>query len=147
MRPGTDRDAAGGAMRRFIRLLVLSAGSRVPGENVEKSVAGWDDTYPEGAHLRRWDYRHPTPKLVGVLATGTVPIGGWSVEIGCGARRDAIFLAHQGFQSVGIGLSWEALAIARERARESKVGSTGGGQTWSPTIPLVGLSNLGASIA
>jgi SAM-dependent methyltransferase len=81
----------------------------------------WDAMYRSEEYLRRWDYRHPSAELVALVAAGTIPRGGRTLDLGCGAGRDAIFLARCGFRAVGVDLSEEALAIARGRAREAGV--------------------------
>jgi ubiquinone/menaquinone biosynthesis C-methylase UbiE len=77
--------------------------------------------YRSGEYLRRWDYRHPSGELVALVVAGSIPRGGRTVDLGCGAGRDAIFLGRCGFRSVGVDVSEEALAVARERAREAGV--------------------------
>lgn len=42
-----------------------------------------------------------------------------AVDIGCGAGRNAIFLASEGFDTVALDLSAEGVAVTRERARRA----------------------------
>jgi ubiquinone/menaquinone biosynthesis C-methylase UbiE len=88
---------------------------------MQKGADWWDNQYRKEEHLRRWDYRYPSPELVSVVVAGLVPSGGATLDIGCGAGREAIFLAQCGFRSIGLDWSEEALSLARQRARESHV--------------------------
>ena len=47
--------------------------------------------------------------------------GGRVLDLGCGAGRNAVPLARQGWDVVGTDLSWPMLAAAAERAREEGV--------------------------
>ena len=47
--------------------------------------------------------------------------GGRVLDLGCGAGRNAVPLARQGWEVVGTDLSWPMLAAAVERAREEGV--------------------------
>ncbi|HEV2317689.1 MAG TPA: class I SAM-dependent methyltransferase [Thermoplasmata archaeon] len=81
----------------------------------------WDEMYRGGDYLRRWDSREPSPELIALVAAGTIPVKGRTLDIGCGAGRDAVFLAQQGYRSVGVDISAAALEIAAERARQAGV--------------------------
>jgi SAM-dependent methyltransferase len=43
--------------------------------------------------------------------------GGWALDIGCGAGRNAVPLAREGWQVLGADLSWPMLEAAARRAR------------------------------
>lgn len=47
---------------------------------------------------------------------------GWAIDIGCGAGRNAVPLAREGWQVLGTDLSWPMLAAAAERARAEDTG-------------------------
>lgn len=81
----------------------------------------WDEAYQTGAYLEHWDYRHPSQELVTAVALERIPRGGAVLDIGCGAGREAIFLAQLGFRVIGVDFSRPALAIARQRAAEAGV--------------------------
>ncbi len=82
---------------------------------------GWDHLYESGAYLEHWDYANPSQELVAFVATVAPPAGAVALDIGCGAGREAIFLARCGFRAIGVDASERALAIARERAEEAGV--------------------------
>jgi SAM-dependent methyltransferase len=86
-----------------------------------KDATFWDAMYRDGEYLRRWDYRSASPELVAIVAAGLISHAGQTLDIGCGAGRDAIFLARLGYRSIGVDLSETALAVARQRAREAGV--------------------------
>jgi ubiquinone/menaquinone biosynthesis C-methylase UbiE len=46
---------------------------------------------------------------------------GLALDIGCGAGRNAVPLAHQGWRVLGTDLSWPMLAAARDRVRHESV--------------------------
>lgn len=81
----------------------------------------WDLAYRSGDHLEHWESRHLPQELAAVLATGLVPAGGAVLDVGCGAGREAIFLAQCGFQVIGVDLSREALKIARRRSEAAVI--------------------------
>ncbi len=81
----------------------------------------WDDNYRDGGFLRMWDYRHPTQELVATVAALGLPAGSAALDIGCGAGREAVFLASCGFRTTGVDLSPTALSIAADRANRAGV--------------------------
>src|SRR6476659_6547545 len=75
------------------------------------------------ATVRGFSTGSPNPALMecarGELArTGNVG----AIDIGCGAGRNAVPLAAQGWQVLGLDLSWPMLLAAANRAREESVG-------------------------
>lgn len=48
--------------------------------------------------------------------------GGWALDIGCGAGRNAVPLAREGWRVLGTDLSWPMLAAAAQRARSEETG-------------------------
>lgn len=84
-------------------------------------AAFWTESYTSGDYLKQWDYEVPSQELVAIVAALGVPPDGVSLDLGCGAGREAIFLARCGFRSIGIDWSEKALEIARGRAREAGV--------------------------
>lgn len=86
-----------------------------------EDVAFWDDQYATGAYRERWDRLAPSPDLAAIVAAGHIPPGGVTLDLGCGAGTDAIYLASLGFRSIGLDVSSEALNIARGRANDAGV--------------------------
>lgn len=68
-----------------------------------------------------WDLPYPSQELVAFVAAINFPKGTKGLDVGCGAGREAVFLAQQGLNMIGVDLSPEALRIAAERAKESGV--------------------------
>ena len=76
----------------------------------------WDERYREGAYT---DRTYPTALLsdwLPQLSRGIPP--GRALDVACGAGRNALFLAGAGFEVTAIDISEEALARARQSARE-----------------------------
>lgn len=75
-------------------------------------VSLWDLMY-----LRRapWDMDAPRPELVDLIeCRGLAP--GRTIDMGCGTGDNAIYLAGNGFDVVGIDISGRAIAKARRKA-------------------------------
>jgi len=81
----------------------------------------WNEAYESGEYLAEWDYAYPSQELVAIIALGIIPAGATALDVGCGAGREAIFLAQQGFKTIGVDASPKALAIAAARAVEAGV--------------------------
>lgn len=81
----------------------------------------WNDHYTSGGYLGAWDYKYPTPELIAIAASGLIPAAGAALDVGCGAGRDAVFLAQCGYCVIGVDCSPDGLAIAQARAEEAKV--------------------------
>jgi ubiquinone/menaquinone biosynthesis C-methylase UbiE len=81
----------------------------------------WELVYETGDFRKHWDYRVPSQELVTFLACNLLPRGEKVLDVGCGAGREAIFLAQCGFCAIGVDWSAAALRIADERAREAGV--------------------------
>lgn len=81
----------------------------------------FEDAYRSGDYVRHWDLLHPSAELVTVVAAGLIPDGASCVDVGCGAGTEAVFLAWQGYRSIGVDLSGEALRIAETRATSAGV--------------------------
>lgn len=81
----------------------------------------WDKEYISGGFRDKWDIPYPSQELVAFVATINFPKETVALDIGCGAGREAVFLAQQGLNTIGVDLSAEALKIAAERAIEAGV--------------------------
>lgn len=81
-------------------------------------VEQWDCSYREGSYNELWHLDQPNSELVSLIATGIVPHGA-SLDLGCGAGVEAIYLASQGFAAHGLDLSPAAVRIARRAAQEN----------------------------
>lgn len=71
----------------------------------------WNEHYASGRPP--WDSDEPDPALVATVKAGTIPAGR-ALEIGCGTGTNALWLATQGFDVLGVDVS--SLAIDRARA-------------------------------
>jgi hypothetical protein len=52
--------------------------------------AYWDAIYASGEYRQHWDYAHPSPELVAIVAAGLALPGGTALDLGCGAGREAL---------------------------------------------------------
>ena len=86
-----------------------------------EDAAFWDDQYASGAYRERWDRLAPSADLVALVAAEHIPTGSITLDLGCGAGTDAIFLALLGFRAIGLDVSAEALKVARQRADDAEV--------------------------
>jgi ubiquinone/menaquinone biosynthesis C-methylase UbiE len=76
----------------------------------------WEDAYGSGDYRVHWDYAYPSQELVTIIALGLIPTGASVLDVGCGAGREAVFLAQSGFNVIGLDFSEKALAIAKRRS-------------------------------
>jgi 2-polyprenyl-3-methyl-5-hydroxy-6-metoxy-1,4-benzoquinol methylase len=81
----------------------------------------WDEAYINGSFRDMWDLSYPSQELIAFIATINFPKGTVGLDVGCGAGREAIFLAQHGLNMIGVDLSAEALRIAAEREKEAGV--------------------------
>jgi ubiquinone/menaquinone biosynthesis C-methylase UbiE len=86
------------------------------------SEAGfWEQAYLTGDYQQHWEYEVPSQELVAIVAA-QVPAGrGTVLDVGCGAGREAVFLAQCGYDVIGIDISPKAIEIARQRAWDAGV--------------------------
>jgi len=61
----------------------------------------------------RWDSAEPRPELAGLIQGRPA---GRALDLGCGTGTDAIYLASQGWEAVGVDFVPEAIGTARSRA-------------------------------
>lgn len=88
---------------------------------MRKASAKWDDAYASGSYLKEWDYAHPSQELVSFVATANLPRSNVALDVGCGAGREAIFLAKCGYLATGVDFSAGAIDIARQRSAQEGV--------------------------
>lgn len=81
----------------------------------ELSPAWWDARYLGGE--LPWDTGIVPPEIERVVRGVTVTAG-WALDIGCGPGISALFLAQNGWRTIGVDLSAVALARGRARARD-----------------------------
>ena len=67
-----------------------------------------------------WDTGITPPEIVAMIESGKVPIGR-ALDLGCGTGTNAIYLARQGFEVIGIDVSRRALALARRKVRAAQL--------------------------
>jgi len=75
----------------------------------------WNESYASGESLP-WDTGTPDPLLVEAIESRAISPGR-ALEIGCGTGTNAIFLAHHGFDVLGIDISEVAVDKARAMAQ------------------------------
>ncbi|OVA11042.1 TPMT family [Macleaya cordata] len=80
------------------------------------SIGGWDKCWEQG--LTPWDLGGPTPVILHLLQTGSLPKGRVLVP-GCGSGHDVIAIASPERYVVGLELSKTAINIARELSLSS----------------------------
>ena len=81
----------------------------------------WDLSYEDDSYLEHWESPQTPPELVALIAAELIPPGSRTLDLGCGAGAEAIFLARQGFRAVGVDSSSRALTIARAQAAAAGV--------------------------
>jgi ubiquinone/menaquinone biosynthesis C-methylase UbiE len=88
---------------------------------MQDAAERWDAMYRSGEYRQHWDSRNPSPYLCAMVAAGVAKAGDTTLDLGCGAGRNTIFLAARGCRSIGVDWSATALQIARQRAAEAGV--------------------------
>lgn len=79
----------------------------------------WEGRYQEGTP--RWDLGQAAPPLVHYLTQPDAPKPGRAIVLGCGRGYDAVFLAQQGFEVVGVDFAPTAIAAATQLAAAAGV--------------------------
>ncbi|SEL15789.1 class I SAM-dependent methyltransferase [Streptacidiphilus jiangxiensis] len=79
----------------------------------------WDRFYADRSRPVPFFAAKPDENLAALLDRGLVTPGGRALDLGCGAGRNALFLAAHGFRVDAVDLSPVAVAWGEERARES----------------------------
>ena len=86
-----------------------------------KTAASWDEAYASGVYRSEWESSEPSQELVCWLAAARLPRGTRVLDLGCGAGREAIFMAGCGLKVTGVDFSATAIDIARAHARDAGV--------------------------
>jgi len=84
-----------------------------------KLMERWDRYYRDGK-TAPWDSEKAAPDLVKLVEDGKVKKGR-AIVLGCGSGNNAIYLAEQGFDVIGLDVAPTALAIAQQRAEKAGV--------------------------
>ena len=63
-----------------------------------------------------WNLTEPPRLLIEAVKSGQIKLGR-AIDLGCGAGNYAIWLAGQGFEVIGLDISAEAIAQARQNAQ------------------------------
>ncbi len=89
---------------------------------MKKTETGfWEQAYASGDYRRHWEYQVPSQELVAVVASQVPAARGTVLDVGCGAGREAVFLAQCGFDVIGVDISGKAIEIAKQRAWDAGV--------------------------
>jgi SAM-dependent methyltransferase len=83
----------------------------------------WDLSYRDGSYLEHWDPPEIPPELEAAVDAGRFPAGCSVLDLGCGAGREALYLAERGCRVIGLDSSAEALACARALQAERPGGA------------------------
>lgn len=81
----------------------------------------WNDMYESGEYREHWDCSYPSQELVSYIAAHPPAADAVALDVGCGAGREAVFLAQAGFRTIGSDISPKALEIGSQRAAEAGV--------------------------
>ncbi|MGF1461411.1 MAG: methyltransferase domain-containing protein [Leptolyngbyaceae cyanobacterium] len=79
----------------------------------------WESRYQAGT--TRWDLGQASPPLTHLLQQPDAPPPGKAIVLGCGRGHDAVFLAQQGFDVVGVDYAPSAIAAATQAAAAAQV--------------------------
>lgn len=86
-------------------------------DRTKASGEGFDEAYAGGS--TPWDIGAPQPAIVAAEEQGEIQ--GRVLDVGCGTGENALFLAENGHEVVGIDLSRHALGDATEKAQKKEV--------------------------
>jgi SAM-dependent methyltransferase len=94
----------------------------------------WNDSY--AGETPPWDVGEPDPHLMKAVKEGLIQPGK-ALEVGCGTGTNAIWMAQQGFEVLGVDIAPRAIEKARAKAKGLKnlrfevVDFLGGGEVGS----------------
>ncbi len=87
-------------------------------------VSFWDLSYADGSYLEHWDPPEIPKELVQLVESGEIPRASAVLDVGCGAGREALFMAEQGYRVTGLDSSREALRQARLNQKRLGIADT-----------------------
>jgi SAM-dependent methyltransferase len=87
-------------------------GGRQPTSHERQAAQPWDASYRDGP--APWDIGAPQPAVVRLASTGA--FAGMVLDAGCGTGDNALHLAAQGVDVLGVDVAASAVSIARESA-------------------------------
>ena len=87
-----------------------SYGERRPTSHERHAGQPWDASYREGP--APWDIGAPQPAVVRLTSAGV--FGGAVLDAGCGTGNNALHIAAQGLQPLGVDVAETAVSIARK---------------------------------
>src|SRR5690606_12532387 len=103
----SDRAGAGGGACR-------PSGRTTDPKDARSSMQhDWNEHYLRGE--LPWDTDEPDPHLIDLVRSGVVDRGR-ALEVGCGTGTNAVWLAGQGFDVVGVDIADRAIEMAHARA-------------------------------
>ncbi len=68
----------------------------------------------------RWDTNITPPEVVAVIEGAPAVPAGRALDLGCGTGTNVIYLAHHGWEAVGVDFSPVAIQQARQKAKDTK---------------------------
>ena len=90
-------------------------------EWLKRENRDWDAVYSQHSLAEiRWHSDKPDQELIDLIENSGIETRR-TLDVGCGAGTDAIYLASKGSQVTAIDISHEAVRIARERAKKAGV--------------------------
>jgi|GEM_PF-1239491 len=117
------------------RVWTLSEGTaaaveeKLASEDAIQNSGPWPDVAEEGyweeryaGTVPRWSGR-PNASLVAAVGSLRIPDGGTAADVGCGEGADALWLAEQGWVTLGVDVSGTAVQRARAAASAAGLGA------------------------
>ena len=90
-------------------------------EWLKRENRDWDAVYSQHSLAEiRWHSDKPDQELIDLIENSGIETR-CILDVGCGAGTDAIYLASKGSQVTAIDISYEAVRVARERAKKAGV--------------------------
>lgn len=80
-------------------------------------MISWEDAYKGSPP---WDIGRPQPAFVELVSAGEFNKGS-VLDVGCGTGENALYIAENGFSTVGVDLSSRAIVAAKAKANERKL--------------------------
>jgi SAM-dependent methyltransferase len=89
-------------------------GGRQPTSHERMTGLPWDASYESGP--APWDIGQPQPAVLRLGSEGV--FRGPVLDVGCGTGENALYIASLGLPVLGVDVAGQALAMAREKARD-----------------------------